>query len=100
MTHRFSPDLHAELVLALAAYADTNGAPRESDRLAEATAWVCREATKAGMTSGAMVIALRATYDAVAEVDAMMSSSMRGAYDRLLSSCLQAYFEERGRPKS
>jgi hypothetical protein len=92
-TH-FPAALHADLQSVLQAYAASRGAPAEDARLVSAMDSVCRSARTSGMTPEAMVIAIRHAYDAAAVGDARGSTYLRGAYDRLMSGCIQAYFED------
>ena len=85
--------------MALEAYVSTKGAVTENERLQTAMDRVCSEAHKLGMTPEAMVIAVRAAYESVVAVKRLNDAMLRNAYDRLLSGCIQAYFEEQARPK-
>jgi hypothetical protein len=91
----FAPDLQHELADALREYARTKGAPAADERLKATRDAVCEHAHRWGMAPEGMVVALRRIYDGVAAGHPPQEAQLRGAYDRLLSGCLQAYFEQR-----
>ena len=91
----FPAELHAHLALAIGAYADSDQSAADNERLAAAMDRACRHAHATGMLPEAMVIALRKSYESVAATDPLHQARLANAYDRLLSGCLQAYFEEK-----
>ena len=99
-TSPFSPELHSELALSLDAYASTGGAPAEDERIDRAIDHVCREAHGARMSAESMIIALHAAYDSVNLSKHVDATLLRRAFDRLMSRCIRAYFEQQQRMKS
>ena len=93
MSTEFLPaELHAELSLALYAYAASRAAG-DAARLQDAADAVCRHAKRAGMPPEALVIALKRAYDTVGSAQPKGGEHLRKAYDRLLSGCLHVYFD-------
>lgn len=96
---QFPAELHSELALAIHAYALSAG-PRETSRLSEATTAVCHAAHDMNMRPEQMVLALRRAYDSLTAANDLDHYRLGAAYDKLLSACLAAYFEEAQRRKS
>ncbi|MDQ2666555.1 MAG: hypothetical protein M3Z05_11160 [Gemmatimonadota bacterium] len=90
----FPAALHADLKSVLEADAASRGASAEDAEFIAAMDAVCRYALTSGMSPEGMVIALRHAYDAAAVGDARGDTYLRGAYDRLLSGCIEAYFAD------
>ena len=94
-TTNFAPDFQQELTSALRDFVNTRGAGNARERLSAAMDAVGAHAARAEMTPEAMVIALRHIYESI-DIPNRPDAELRGTYDRLLSACLQAYFEQRG----
>jgi hypothetical protein len=88
---QFSAVLEADAMHALQVYA-TSPSPDASVELRAVTGRVCREAHAAGMKPEAMVVALRQLFGALPIGDVVARERLRGAYDRLLSGCIEVYF--------
>jgi hypothetical protein len=97
---RFPPELVGEITAALQAYVATRGGSVEKQQVQALTDRVCTYAHTAGMTPEGMLLALRNAYDTVVASRVKDEDQLRGVYDRLLDSCLTAYFDEQARRKS
>ena len=52
------------------------------------------------MSAESMIIALHAAYDSVKVSKQVDATMLRSAFDRLMSRCIRAYFEQQQRMKS
>jgi hypothetical protein len=93
----FPTDLRAELASAM--MTDANSADRAPDsrRLDSLAQRASTYARACDMTPESMVVALRCVYEEIRLHSWDDLTRLRAAYDRLLTACLKAYFEEANR---
>ncbi len=90
----FSPDAQRQLTEALLGYLNL-GDPMRHVALAKATKRLCKEAHERQLRPEQMLIAVKAVWFGLPEVAQISRERAQIAWDRVLTGCLQAYYDDK-----